>query len=254
LETNSERHVSIVKRYWLVIITYFLMQFSGLLGVPLLLKLGVGKDISNEATALKLAYSYWMIFSFFAALIIILLLIRKQPNLSRLQQPSSIYASIFWAIAGIGLGLVAQAIAGTISQKVFGVEPGSENTQFLLELARLTPVFIVVTSILGPILEEIVFRKIIFGTLYQRYNFIVAALLSSIIFGVIHMDFVNILIYTATGLAFAFLYVKTKRIIVPIIAHVSLNTFVVAVQLLFKDEIQRHLESIKTFISFHQWF
>ncbi|MFD1738220.1 CPBP family intramembrane glutamic endopeptidase [Bacillus salitolerans] len=231
------------------------MQISGLLGVPLLLKLGIGGSLQDEAATLKLAYTYWMLFSFLLALIIIILLIRKQPPLSRMNQPSSIPVSIIWAFVGIILGLVSQAMAGYITQEVFGAEPGSENTEFLLELAKATPLFIVVTSILGPILEEIVFRKIIFGTLYQRFNFWIAALLSSAIFGIIHMDFVNILVYTATGLTFAYLYVKTKRILVPIFAHVSLNTFVVLVQLIFKDEIERYqqeLETLQAFISlFH---
>ena len=40
------------------------------------------------------------------------------------------------------------------------------------------------------------------------------------------------------GFVFAFLYVKTKRILVPIAAHVLMNTFVVAIQTLFAEEIE----------------
>ncbi len=41
------------------------------------------------------------------------------------------------------------------------------------------------------------------------------------------------------GFVFAFLYVKTKRILVPITAHVLMNTFVVAIQILFAEEIEK---------------
>ena len=93
------------------------------------------------------------------------------------------------------------------------------------------PFVILVVSIIGPILEEIVFRKIIFGSLYQRFGFFISALVSSLIFAVAHMDFVHILLYASMGFTFAFLYVKTKRILVPIFAHVAMNTLVVILQL-----------------------
>ncbi|GAA3317464.1 hypothetical protein GCM10020331_016320 [Ectobacillus funiculus] len=44
------------------------------------------------------------------------------------------------------------------------------------------------------------------------------------------------------GIVFAFLYVRTQRIIVPITAHVMMNTFVVLVNLVFKDDIERMMQ------------
>ena len=38
------------------------------------------------------------------------------------------------------------------------------------------------------------------------------------------------------GLVFAFVYVKTKRIIVPIAAHVAMNTLVAIAQVLVSNE------------------
>ena len=49
-----------------------------------------------------------------------------------------------------------------------------------MDIARTTPWFLIVISIIGPILEEIVFRKILFGTLYKRFNFFIAAIISSL--------------------------------------------------------------------------
>ncbi len=66
--------------------------------------------------------------------------------------------------------------------------------------------------------------------------------MSSLIFAVIHFDFEHLLIYAAMGFSFAFLYVKTKRIIVPIISHIALNSFVVIVQVLLYDEIMKMVE------------
>lgn len=76
--------------------------------------------------------------------------------------------SILWAVAGIWLALFSQGIAGMIEQYVFHVNSGSENTKAILNIIKAMPLMIIVSSIVGPILEEIIFRKIIFGVLYEK--------------------------------------------------------------------------------------
>ena len=59
------------------------------------------------------------------------------------------------------------------------------------------------------------------------------------------------ILYSAMGFTFAFLYVKTKHILVPIFAHVAMNTMVVVMQTVYKDEIEklmREAEAIQNFI------
>lgn len=219
------------------------MHFSSILGVPLLYNLGVRPK--EEAIA------YWLIYSFFTAMVIILLLLRKDMQVTEQRKDkSTISVALLWSIAGVFLALFSQGIAAAIESQLFGIEPGSENTDVLIEFARITPLFIVVTSIIGPILEEIIFRKLLFGNLHKRFNFFISALLSSFIFGIVHMDFSHILIYTAMGFTFAFLYVRTKRIIVPIIAHVSMNTLVILIQLVYKEDIEKYQEQLETMQSF----
>ena len=58
----------------------------------------------------------------------------------------------------------------------------------------------------GPILEELVFRRVIFGSIMQaQNNFWVAAFVSAIFFAIIHLDFSHIILYTITGFIFALL-------------------------------------------------
>jgi hypothetical protein len=47
------------------------------------------------------------------------------------------------------------------------------------------------------------------------------------------------------GGIFAFLYVKTNRIIVPIIAHVAMNSFVVIVQYVFREDIEEMIKQME---------
>ena len=159
-------------------------------------------------------------------------------------------AAAGWAITGVFLAFSAQIVAAQI-EMLLGIKMGSENTEVLVEIAMQTPIFIIVTSVVGPIFEEIIFRQIIFGSLYRRFNFWAAAIISSLIFAAVHFDFTHIIIYTAMGLVFSFLYVKTKRILVPIVAHVSMNTFVVLVRILFADDmekLQKQYEQVQSFV------
>ncbi|MCH1627453.1 CPBP family intramembrane glutamic endopeptidase [Ferdinandcohnia quinoae] len=229
-------------RYWYVILTYVLMQLSGVLGFPLLMKLGVGDGL-KATDAENLIIAYWTIISFVAALPIVLYLLRQDMK-ERRQNPkrSTKWEAFGWAIAGVFMAFAAQIIAANIEIHLFGIEAGSENTQNIMALVKSVPFLIIVVSVIGPILEEIVFRQIIFGALYKRFNFFIAGLLSSLVFAVVHMDFSHILLYTAMGFTFAFLYVHTKRIIVPICAHVAMNTFVVVMQTIFADDIERILK------------
>lgn len=162
-------------------------------------------------------------------------------------EAASFGSIIIWSIVGVFMAFVAQALAASIEIYILGIDPGSENTMEIMDIARSNPLFILIPAIVAPILEEIIFRKIIFGGFYKRMNFFFAALLSALIFGLIHMDPTHLLMYASMGFVFAFLYVKTKRIIVPIIVHAGMNTMVVLAQYsLSPEEIQKMLDQVQT--------
>src|SRR5699024_8938255 len=59
----------------------------------------------------------------------------------------------------------------------------------------------------------------------------IAAFVSSLIFGLVHMEMQTLIVYMVMGLVFAYIYWKTKRIIIPILVHVSINSFAVLIPL-----------------------
>jgi membrane protease YdiL (CAAX protease family) len=229
-----------------------MMQLSGVIGIDLLLSLGVASD-QPALAARSLAASYWTIISFTVALIIVLFLLRKEMNM---RQTHSITKTFLWSVFGVFLALAAQSIAAMIEMNLLGIEPGSQNTEFIVDLVKMTPWLIVVTSVIGPILEEIIFRKIIFGSLAPKLGFFLSALISAVVFAFVHLDFSHLLIYTAMGLVFAYLYSKTKQILVPIVAHVMMNTIVILGQTIFADkleEMQRNAEQIQMIFGGFLW-
>jgi membrane protease YdiL (CAAX protease family) len=227
------------RQYWYVIIAYVIMQLSSVVGIPLLLFLGVGSHSPNNYAATEVASGYWAVISFSITFFIILFFLRDDIKQRHTRHSVPFSVACMWAIGGFFLALFAQSIAANIEWRLLGIEMGSENTKRIVEIIRLTPSLVIVTSIIGPILEEIIFRKIIFGSLYNKYNFFIAAIVSSLLFAVVHMELEHLLLYSAMGLTFAFLYAKTKRIFVPIFAHVAMNTFVVMMQTVFADYIEK---------------
>ncbi|SIS65212.1 CPBP family intramembrane glutamic endopeptidase [Salimicrobium flavidum] len=226
------------RRYWYIIIIYIATQLSGILGAPLLLALGLSQ---SDAIAV------WSIISFTIATVWMLILLK--PEFAENSAHAGTGKIILWTILGFFLALFAQNIAGLIESNLFGVAPESENTELLMDIARQSPIFILLPVVFAPITEEIIFRKIIFGSIYKRTNFLVALVISSLAFAAFHFDFTHLLIYFAAGAVFAFLYVKTKSIITPIATHMVLNTVVVVAQYFITEEdLENYRQQLETIL------
>ncbi|WP_185523183.1 CPBP family intramembrane glutamic endopeptidase [Listeria booriae] len=219
------------RRYWYVLLTYFAAYFSLLIGSPIVM--GILRAVTDLPSAQLMLYasSYWSVFSNVIAVIIVWLLLRKQPRSTKIEQgqPASASVSVIYAVLGFVALLIGQAIAISI-MSMFGVGGASQNTEMLGEMARAVPIIVVFTSVLAPILEEIVFRKIIFGELASRLNIHVAAVISSLFFGLMHMELSYLLVYVVIGLMLCYMYTKTKRIAVPIAAHMLMNIIAMIIQ------------------------
>ena len=212
------------KRYWGVVITYICFIFSVLYVVAPILINGFGIPKEN-------AFLYGKLIGSILTTIIILFLLNPDIKRGVSKDALPFKKSIKWIILGFFMVLVAQIIVGLIETYIFSTDAVSERTQSrtdILDSLSLIMLLInsVTTIIFAPLFEEILCRKIIFGTLYTKTNFFIASLVSSIAFAVPHMDFKHLLSYIATGFVLSLIYVKTKRIIVPIIVHSSINAFV----------------------------
>ena len=139
--------------------------------------------------------------------------------------------------------MIYQIIISIILFAINGSPQRSPNTERLMAIAKQMPIFIVLISIVGPILG-IRFRKVIFGELYnfikgsRVVSFIIASIVSSLIFALAHNDFKFIPVYFGMGVIFSLAYVYTKRIAVPIGIHMLMNGSVVLTQVVGGDSIK----------------
>lgn len=233
--TNVAPKFKTQKTAFYVLLTYMVCQLSVflLLLVPGLKDFLLGLiSASSDQEALIILSAWWSTVSFGLAFFVSFALIQQNKlfwNVFK-GEKASIGESIGWGIIGFFLVLFGQSI-GAYIEMVLGIEMGSENTEAIMNVTKIAPIMILATVLFGPILEELVFRRVLFGSLIQKYNFWISSIVSAIFFAAIHMDFTHILLYTICGMIFSFLYYKTKRLLTPIIAHIGLNGFVTFVQL-----------------------
>ena len=235
------------KTAFYVLITYIICQLSSFL---LILIPGFKESLLNlistgdEKQKLIMLSAWWTTISFAIAFFVSYALILRDKQFWNVYkgEKASIGATIGWGIIGFFLVLLGQSV-GAMIETALGITETSENTEAIMDITRIAPIMILATVFFGPILEELVFRRVLFGSLIQIYNFWISGFVSAIFFAAIHFDFTHILLYTITGFVFAFLYHKTKRLLTSIIAHMLLNGFVTYVQLNI-DKLQQISDSI----------
>ena len=97
----------------------------------------------------------------------------------------------------------------------------------------------IISSVLvGPILEEVLFRGIIYNKLKEFNSPMKSIILTSIIFGIFHFNLLNMIFAFGMSFIFIYLYEKNKSLKYPIIMHVFLNlTSIVFVEYISKFNI-----------------
>ena len=93
--------------------------------------------------------------------------------------------------------------------------------------------FAISVLIFAPVMEELIFRGIIFQKLTTAKNATKALLVSAIAFSIIHFCF-DIFTLFISGILYIILYTKTKNLIVPMISHCFYNFIVIIVKLKYQ--------------------
>lgn len=136
---------------------------------------------------------------------------------------------ILWGVYGLFLAFLTQIIAGSIDRLLWD-SGQSQNTLNIAQLIRSSPFFLIAVSIAGPIMEELIFRRSLISFLSQYVTPILAAIISSLLFALVHADG-HLLVYFSMAMVFYFLYQKTGSIWTSIIAHCAMNFIVMLLQL-----------------------
>lgn len=198
----------------------------------------VTPDFMIEDQGVGLTY-FWSAFAQFilmgVALVFLFLFLKndiiydfKEIKLVRNQWFMMIATGYLYIILGnIGSNLISMLLSSVLNF------PPSESVNQLAIIRALNSngvIFMILAAvIIGPIVEELVFRKSIFGLIK---NDTVAVIVSALLFGAIHLTqessvveaLVNGISYFVMGAIFGYIYVKNKRnIYAPIAVHMVVN-------------------------------
>lgn len=86
-------------------------------------------------------------------------------------------------------------------------------------------------AVLGPILEELLFRGAITKVLLRKYSPVKAILISGLIFGIFHINPAQVVSACLIGFFLAWLYYKTQSLIPCILIHILNNSLAVYLSL-----------------------
>lgn len=139
-----------------------------------------------------------------------------------------IYGCLIGTAILYGVGLL-----GGFITLILGGDASSENQALIETIASVHPLMMTTTAVVfAPILEEMIFRCIAFGWVYEL-NPQLAHLVSGFIFGFVHVmmsvlsgnisEWIQIFSYFFMGIGLSYLYEKKNNIYVPIFAHATNN-------------------------------
>lgn len=129
--------------------------------------------------------------------------------------------SIIIGVGVPGISLIWLTIAKYIPQFSEALKFLEKSSQ---DIVSGNPLIAILTvAVFGPIIEEILFRGIIFNSIEKLKKGIAPIIISSILFGLCHMISVQIVYTFFMGIVVAIVYSKTRNLIYPIIIHIVNN-------------------------------
>lgn len=222
------------------LVWFSIIATVAILGVQIALANILDADAFNNIASSP--YYIWIlqvVGMYIIAFPLFLLMVRKLPSASREQ--SSINLKEFGYIF-----LVSEAImlAGSIFSNWFtdmmAEKFNAPVTNTTSELIMQTPIWIIilVVVIIGPIVEELIFRKVMIDKL-SIYGDRLAVVVSAIAFGLFHGNFDQLFYATALGLVLGYLYTKTRKSVYNCLLHIAINFMGTVPSLILMDSMER---------------
>lgn len=131
---------------------------------------------------------------------------------------------------------VAGSLISTLLMGIMEMITGHTYSSTVDALIAESPVglVILIVCIIGPIVEELVFRRALMRRLLP-YGEVSAILISGITFGVMHGNFFQLFSAIGSGLVLAYLYARTRNFLYPVLLHILYNLWAVLPSLLFGE-------------------
>ena len=130
-------------------------------------------------------------------------------------------------VMGLGCGLLIGGYAIILLHNLIllglGIDTQGEAILQLMEMLESPVWFFLVAVVVAPFVEEIFFRGFLFQGFRQKYGWVRAMLLSSVIFAVAHLDPASLIPTFILGLVLTYIYQRSNSLWPGIILHFLVN-------------------------------
>lgn len=181
-----------------------------------------GNDVNLFNSYLKTKQIY---ITFIIAIIFIPLLIRdyKKYKIDKYNKINYFYLIIIGIILSLIYNVFAYYFNFLLKTSLF-----DNNSNIIITLIS--------TGLIGPVIEELMFRGIVYSELKNKYKNMKAILITTVFFAIFHFNIIQFLYALALGFILIFVYEKYQNIKAPIVLHMASNiTTSLFLPLLIKD-------------------
>lgn len=167
---------------------------------------------------------------------------KRVPMVKREPETGLLVKVIVWMF-GMNMCL---GLAETFFNKVSGITLGIPIDYSVIGVP--VAIFLMI-AVFPAIVEEIIFRFIVFRYL-RRHGIVFAAVASSILFGMMHLNILQMVFAALMGLITCYVYEKTGKLRYPILLHLLNNSFAVIMMSLTVNETALAIINILLIIGF----
>lgn len=220
-DEEKKAHKSVFSRLGLAFLSYLVI--TNLLAI--LASLAIAKFAPQLSGNYNASIILSSVIQYLIALPILYLLVKKIP--AKAPTVTSLGAKGFlkYGVCSIFIMYVGNYISTiimTYMELYLGITPENSVNTLLGETNVLLS--IVIVGIIGPIAEEIMFRKLFIDRL-TPYGELVAILIPSLVFGLFHGNLYQFFYAFFLGAVFSFIYLRTGKIIYSTVLHIFINLF-----------------------------
>ena len=228
-------------RFGLALAAFFIAAYAVIFAAEVVLMLFFPAAIENPVTLAVLNAVSMYVIAFPVYYIIIFRLERR----ARMRLPMKAREFIgFFCVAQLFMlvgARIGDATSGIVG-RIFGTDPNNATSDMITSWPM--PVILVTVVIIGPLFEELIFRKLMIDRL-SIYGDKIAIIVSAVAFGLFHGNLFQFFYSMMLGLLLGYMYVKTGKMRYPYLMHAVINFFGSIVPL----SIQPYLEELQELVA-----
>ena len=200
-----------------------LLYIFGMFFMPYLSNILLVGVLKLTDVALVTVLTNFISYIFLFLMVILLFKDDLRLDFKRISSPKHFFIEI---MKGECLVYFAMIVSNLILLYGFNLTDNSQNQTLIEDVMVLHPILMSSTTVLlAPVIEEVVFRFTVMGQ--SKLNPTVALILSSVLFGLIHVvsagDYIYVIPYLTMGLALGYVYKRSQNIWYPIGVHFLQN-------------------------------